>query len=270
MYLAKTDPDGSEEWSRAFGGSDSDQAYSVQQTADGGYIIVGSSSSFGEGTDIYVVKTDAGGNEEWHGTYGGSSFDRARSVQQTDDGGYVVAGYTFPLRERHSDAYLIKVDARGEEVWSRLFGMSGVDEAAFSVNLTADGGYIIAGFATRSQDRHNSDAYLVKTDADGNEEWSRTYGGAYADEVNSVGQTSDGGYILAGSTPAFGRGPLYVIRTDADGDEEWSVTLGDHTKGGAESVQQTRDGGYVVTGFTTHAYLIKLDADGNEEWSRRF
>jgi len=277
VYLVKTDGEGNEEWSRTFGGKENDSASSVQQTADGGYIIAGDTNSFGAGEfDFYLVKTDREGNEEWSRTFGGVGWDYADSVQQTTDGGYIIAGGTDSFGAGEFDFYLVKTDGEGNEEWSRTFGGVGWDYAD-SVQQTTDGGYIIAG-GTDSFGAGIYDAYLVKTDGEGNEEWSRTFGGEDNDTADSVQQTADGGYIIAGDTESFGvDGDFYLVKTDGEGNEEWSRAFGGEETEEADSVQQTADGGYIIAGYTISygagswdAYLVKTDGEGNEEWSRAF
>ena len=266
----------SRRWSRTFGGTNGDGASSVQQTADGGYIVAGSTYSFGAGdSDVYLIKTDQNGEigkgKGWTKTFGGTNRDPASSVQQTSDGGYIVAGWTESFGAGNIDVYLIKTDRSGSEVWSRTFGGSHLDQA-WSVQQTSDGGYIVAAW-TRSFGAGGYDVYLIKTDANGDEVWSRTFGGSGWDSVSSVQQTSDGGYIVAGSTESFGAGDrdAYLIKTDADGNEVWSrTTFGGSGWDSGSSVQQTSDGGYIVAGSTnsfsagwSDVYLVKTDQNGN-------
>jgi hypothetical protein len=224
-------------WTKTFGGTLSDQGYSVQQTSDGGYIIAGDSLSFGEGNyDVYLMKTDALGNVEWTNTFGGTSSDQGRSVQQTSDGGYIIAGQSHSFGAGVSDVYLIKTDTSGNAVWTQTFGGIGIDEG-YSVQQTSDGGYIIAGVTA-------SDVYLIKTDGSGNAVWEKTFGGNFGDQGASVQQTSDGGYIIAGDTWSFGAGnyDIYLIKTDASGNVVWTNTFGGELNDHGASVQQTSDG----------------------------
>jgi outer membrane protein assembly factor BamB len=275
VYLLKTDASGKEIWSKAFGGTEHDNGKSVRQTTEGGYIIAGSTNSFGVGEfDVYLLKTDADGQEEWSKTFGGSSWDEGNSVEQTSDGGYIVAG------SKDSDVYLLKTDTNGNELWSKTFG--GIeDDSGNSVQQTSDGGYIIVG-STKSFGAGGSDVYVLKTDADGDELWSSTFGGMYGDSGNSVQQTADGGYIVIGGVEDdFDElGGLetraHLIKTDSSGNELWSETFEETGEPGGDSVQQTVDGGYIISGRVTPieaigvVYLIKTNSEGNQLWRKTF
>jgi uncharacterized delta-60 repeat protein len=218
-FLIKTDANGNLQWAKTYGGTNWDQAFSVQQTSDGGYIVAGLTRSFGAGlNDIFLIKTDANGNLQWAKTYGGTNFDYAYSVQQTSDGGYIVAGGTNSFGAGGYDFFLIKTDANGDIIWAKTYGGTNND-SAFSVQQTSDGGYIVAG-RTRSFGAGGYDFFLIKTDANGNVQWAKTYGGTSSDYAFSVQQTSDGGYILAGITSSFGAGlaDIFLIKTDTNGD----------------------------------------------------
>jgi ribosomal protein S11 len=174
--------------------------------------------SFGAGSyDIFLLKTDANGNIIWAKTYGGTGYDEAYSVQQTSDGGYIVAGYTRSFGAGYDDVFLVKTDASGNIIWAKTYGGTGYDKAR-SVQQTSDGGYIVAGY-TRSFGAGNYDFFLIKTDANGNIQWAKTYGGTDIDWASSVQQTSDGGYIVAGRTNSFGADSvdIFLVKTDANG-----------------------------------------------------
>jgi hypothetical protein len=205
-------------FARTYGGTGWDLAYSVQQTFDGGYIMAGYTDSFGAGNwDIFLIKTDTNGNVQWAKTYGGTDLDMAYSVQQTSDGGYIVAGETWSFGAGWEDIFLIKTDADGNVEWAKTYGGTSYDYA-HSVQQTSDGGYIVAG-GTNTFGAGYLDIFLIKTDANGNISWAKTYGGASADWAYSVRQTSDGGYIVAGYTGSFGAGlwDIFLIKTDANG-----------------------------------------------------
>ena len=266
FYLVKTDASGNKEWDKTFGGGSTDIAYSVQQTTDGGYIIAGYTNSYGAGgADVYLVKADASGNMEWEKTFGGGSTDIAYSVQQTTDGGYIIAGYTNSYGAGSYDFYLVKTDASGSKEWEKTIG--GIyQDLAYSIAQTTDGGYIIAGQkADYSANWYY--VYLVKTDASGNKAWEQTFGGSDYEEAYSVQQTLDGGYIIAGITFSYGAGEedIYLVKTDASGNMEWEKTFGGSSYDYAYSVEQTTDGGYIIGGLTTSygageddVYLVKV------------
>jgi hypothetical protein len=277
ILLIKTDANGNVQWAKTYGGTYWDYASSVQQTSDGGYIVAGNTWSFGAGSDVLLIKTDADGNVEWAKTYGGTGDDWASSVQQTSDGGYIVAGYTGSFGAGWIDLFLIKTDADGNVEWAKTYGGTDI-EGAFSVQQTSDGGYIVSG-TTWSFGAGDWDILLIKTDADGNVEWAKTYGGTGDDWASSVQQTTGGGYIVAGYTNSFGEGydDIFLIKTDANGNIIWAKTYGGTDYDDASSVQQTSDGGYIVAGTTWSfgagggdIFLIKTAANGNVIWAKTY
>ncbi|MFZ8835387.1 MAG: hypothetical protein ACO2O5_14520, partial [Candidatus Caldipriscus sp.] len=202
-------------FAKTYGGANWDWASSVRQTSDGGYIVVGVTLSFGAGNrDIFLIKTNASGNLQWAKTYGGTNEEEAFSVQQTSDGGYIVAGFTHSFGAGNRDIFLIKTNASGNVQWAKTYGGTD-DDRAYSVQKTSDGGYIVAGF-TGSFGAGAWDVFLIKTDASGNVQWAKTYGGTNSDVASSVQQTSDGGYIVVGFTHSFGAGDrdIFLIKTD--------------------------------------------------------
>ncbi len=233
-------------------------------------------ASVGLSTSPMVSASNPPPETEWEKTFGGSDYDYAQSVQQTTDGGYIIAGATDSYGAGSYDFYLIKADASGNKEWEKTFGGSSWDNA-YSVGQTTDSGYIIAG-TTNSYGAGSYDFYLVKTDASGNKEWEKTFGGSSWDNAYSVGQTTDGGYIIAGTTNSYGAGlyDIYLVKTDASGNKEWEKTFGGSGYDEAFCAQQTTDGGYIIAGGTSSygvsvdVYLVKTDASGNKEWEKTF
>jgi hypothetical protein len=260
----------------AYGGPEDDRAHSVQETADGGYIVAGVTHSFGAGgADAWLIKTDAYGDTLWTRTFGGDGLDAAYAVQQTTDGGYIVAGVTRSFGAGGADARLIKTDAYGDTLWTRTFGGPDDDEA-FAVLQAADLGYLLAG-VTRSFGAGGADAWLIKTDAYGDTLWTRTFGGTEDDGARSVDMTTDGGYVLAGTTASFGGGGdnVVLIKTGADGTMMWTRTFGGADADSGSAVRRTRDGGCIVTGSTRSigagemdVYLVRTDFSGNLIWEK--
>ena len=212
--LVKTDSNGSEQWSKTFGLDGVYTTSSVRETPDGGYILTGHiwwDENPGP-REVWLLKADSNGTEQWNMTFGGAGQDRVNSVQNTLDGGYILAGRTGSYGAG-GDAWLLKTDANGNEQWDKTFGLDGFDRV-YSVVQTSDGGYVLAGEIDTAKNPDfkgqilysDSDAWLFKTDANGTLEWSKTIGGLKSDEARSVQLTSDGGYVIAGTTESYGSG----------------------------------------------------------------
>jgi len=221
VYILKLNSKGEIEWQKTFGGKYIDEAYSIQQTADGGYIVAGVTGSFGFGEqDAYILKLNSKGEIEWQKTFGGDGFDIATSIQQTTDGGYIAAGWTESFGSGEYDAYVLKLNSKGEVEWQKTFG-GWNDDGAYSIQQTKDGGYIVAG-GTESFGSGGTDAYILKLNSKGQLEWQKTFGGEDYDGANSIQQTKDGGYIVAGWTWSFGSGgaDVYILKLDSKGEVE--------------------------------------------------
>jgi hypothetical protein len=265
-------------WSETYGGTNADRGRSVQETSDGGFIVTGYTESFGNGyRDIWLIKTDASGTEEWNQTFGGTGDDYGQCGRETSDGGFIVTGYTESFGSGGRDIWLIKTDASGAEEWNHTFGGTGADYA-YSVQETSDGGFIVTGY-TESFGSGGRDIWLIKTDASGAEEWNQTFGGTGSDVGRSVQQTSGGGFIVTGysNSNTTGYNSVWLIKTDASGSEEWNQTYGGDFADVGWSGQETSEGGFIVTGYTDSfgsgdrdIWLIKTDANGAEEWNQTF
>jgi len=269
VYLIKTDSMGDTAWSRTYGGASYEYGYSVHQTTDGGYIIVGFTDSFGNGRQVYLIKTDSFGDTLWTKTYGDTLTEYGYAVQQTTDGGYIIVGLTNSFGNGNQ-VYLIKTDSLGDTLWTKTYGGPGRDRG-FSVQQTADGGYIIAG--DFNYPLNYDPVALLKTDSLGDTLWTKTYGTEWY-FGRSVQQTLDGGYVIAGYNNSGG---AYLVKTDSLGDTLWTKVI--YWEGGAiESycVRQTLDGGYVMAGKGLAPYeyyyfiLIKTDSLGDTLWIKTY
>jgi len=272
VWLMKTDEIGNSLWTKKIGGNTYyDGGFDVRQTMDSGYIIIGDTYSFGAGErDILLVRTDSLGNSAWMKTFGGSNDDFGNSVQQTNDGGYILIGATNSFGNGNVDLWLIKTNSKGDSIWSKTFGGVLLDAGA-TVLQTSDLGFILTGW-TKSFGSGEADIWLIKTDSNGDSIWSKTYGGMLDDYGNALDETSDGGFIIVGSTESFGFGKtdVYLMRVDSHGDTLWTKTYGGELDEGGYSVRQTFDGGYIIAGSTESFgagnydfWIIKTDSLGN-------
>jgi outer membrane protein assembly factor BamB len=263
-------------WAYIFGGSKRDEAYTVRQTSDRGYILVGSTESLRTGkADVLLIKTDDHGKKQWIRTFGGTYNDGAYDVRQTSDGGYILIGNKDS--QGNDDVWLIKTNAQGVKQWERTFG-GGKDDMGGSVWQTSDGGYILGGW-TSSYGSGWMSAWVIKTDARGMKQWERVFSGSAGDMAYSAQQTSDGGYIVAGWTASYGAGQAdgWLIKTDSQGRKQWERTFGGPNADSLTCLQQTPDGGYILGGLTKSygagkddMWLIKTDPGGRKQWHRTF
>ncbi|UCH65200.1 MAG: hypothetical protein JSW63_11415, partial [Ignavibacterium sp.] len=268
VLLLKTDSFGNTLWTKTFRGNDWNEGKSVQQTIDGGYIILGGSGGDKWSSDVLLIKTDSSGNILWLKTFGGNNHDIGNSIQQTTDGGFILVGKVNGVgMVPRGDGLLMKTDVNGDTLWTKTFA-GGTWTDFGEVKQTNDGGYVIIG--TRMSSSNADDALFIKTDSLGNTEWSKTFGGNSGDTGASIQQTIDGGYIITGITGSFGAGAadVWLIRTDTLGDTLWTVTFGETSYEHGYSVQQTTDGGYIIAGanwfsgvFNGDVWLIKTSID---------
>ncbi len=300
------------QWQRCLGGFDFDVANEVQQAIDGGYIVAGwTASDDGDvtvnngGVDLWAVKLNALGVLQWQRTYGGSGFDRASSVKEISDEGFILAGVTssndgdVSVNHGGEDVWVVKLDGAGSLVWQRTFGGAG-EEQASEVIPTTDGGFALAGYTTSTDGEvtgnHGlSDFWVIKLDDSGTLQWQKTLGGASHDGASSVQQTLDGGFIVAGHTGSndgdvsgsHGGWDFWIVKLDSMGNLEWQKALGGTNDDEASAVWQTSDGGFVVAGgsnsndgdvsgnheslfgwTTQDMWVVKLHAGGDLEWQK--
>lgn len=260
-----------------YGGNGMDTFRWIVPTDDGGYTLVGFTESFGAGKrDIWVVKVNASGGEEWNRTYGGSAHDWANAAIRTDDGGLFVSGTTESYGAGGSDFWLLKVDANGTEEWNRTYGGSDEDFGP-EIAESPDGGYAVLG-TTESYGAGRSDVWLVKVGTNGTEAWNRTYGGDFDEGAFSLARTENGGFALAGYTSSFSRGfdlDAWLVKVAENGIEEWNQTYGRNASEVAFGVVPAGDGGFTLIGTTQVSnlrtgWLREVNATGVEEWTREF
>ncbi|HRA60505.1 MAG TPA: hypothetical protein PK901_11700, partial [Bacteroidia bacterium] len=282
-WVVKLDPIGYIQWQNTIGGGSYDYLTSIQQTTDGGYILGGMSQSdvSGDKTEIcqgdfdyWVVKLDASGNIQWQNTIGGNSWDELESLEQTTDGGYILGGYSYSdisgdkteNCQGNHDYWVVKLDASGNIQWQNTIG-GNLDDLLYSVQQTSDGGYILGGASGSgfSGDKTESsqgyfDYWVVKLYTTGNIQWQNTIGGGSLDHLNSIQQTSDGGYILGGvsisdisgdkTENSQGANDYWVVKLDASGNIQWQNIIGGNSGDYLTSIQQTTDGKYILGGYS--------------------
>ncbi len=278
IYLIKTDSSGNELWYKTFGGIESlDNGINIVQTENGEYLIMGLGSSYETGSqDIYIIKTDSSGNEEWSEIIEGTYFDYNIRVAPTQDDGFIIMKNS--LSEGAMNFGLIKTDYFGSMIWENEIGGTG-DDYGYAMTQTSDSGYIITGYTNSFGDAIQN-IYLVKTDWSGEKQWSQAYNIGDQDSGRSVQQTEDSGYIILGTSGTLESGytNIFLLKTDESGKEQWANTYGGDDFDYGLSVLQTSDGGYIIAGWTysygagnsADVYLIKTDNSGEELWHKVF
>ncbi len=264
-------------WEIYFGTNKEDFGEAIVQTRDLGYIIAGYSQTGGPGNnfDIYVIRTDVDGDEVWSRFYNNGVTEHAYDITTATDGGYVIAGDIKVSQTDEFDAYLLKIDEKGDVVWSHQYG--GIDsDQVFSVSPTPDGGYILSG-RTRSFGAGGEDMYLIKTDVNGVEEWSKTFGNTDDDKAEDA-ISFNGGFAAVGAYKEPGGNPpilndLFLVLTDANGNKIDSLLFGGAEADEGLAIIETLDGGLAMTGSTgnnSDALLLKVDQNLNIELSESF
>ena len=281
-WVLKLDSNGNVIWEKTYG--DDTEITSLHQTSDGGYVLTGYVFYVVEtppgqpkdiAVDILVLKLDVNGNVIWHKTYDGTGNEENPSVKQTNDGGYVVAAYTDTVAGDERNLWILRLDSTGNIVWEKTYGTSGKEgyhnssEMSISIQVTSDGGYIIA-------DHTAGDFWILRLDGNGNIIWNKVYGGVLGDAAFSIQQTSEGGYVVAGSTGSFGNmGDAWILKLDPSGDISWQKTYGGDDTDFTTSIEQTADGGYVSVGATAsfgdesfNLWILRLSSSGNIIWQK--
>jgi predicted secreted protein len=276
VWLILTDESGDPQSSHTFGGVDRDIGWGIIEVSSGGFLIVGETESFGAGDfDAWLIRVDANGNHLWNQTYGGLYDEWGWTVVEVSTGGFVFSGRTSSLGAGSFDVWLVRTDSNGNHIWNHTFGGIDIDAGRGMVELST-GGFAIIG-QTASFGAGFYDFYLIRTDADGNLVWSRTYGGTGLDEAASIAELSTGGFVLTGDTFSYGAGSsdVWLIRTDANGNSLWNRTFGGADADGGMSVIEMSSGGYAITGETASLgaggadlWLIRTNADGIASWNQ--
>lgn len=287
-WIVKTDAFGDIQWQNTIGGSNDDRFHTLHETTDGGYILGGYSYSNISGdktenslglNDYWIVKTDSTGNIQWQNTIGGDREDITQSIQQTNDGGYILGGtsgskISGDKTENNIGSYdywIVKTDSIGNIQWQNTIGGSNYD-ALSEIQQTADGGYILGGYSfsnisgDKTQNNWDStlntcDYWIVKTDSVCNIIWQKTIGGNGYDRLCSIQQTADGGYILGGYSNSNISGDktenscnntadYWIVKIDAVGNIEWQNTIGASSINYFSCVRQTNDWGYILAGYS--------------------
>lgn len=267
VYLVRTDTLGDTLWTKAYGGDGYDYSYSLCKTLDNGFVLAGRSSSFGQGDDVYIIKTDSMGNQIWEKTYGGSLFDVAYAIRETYDGGYIIAGFSSSFG--NSGAYVIRTDSLGDSLWTRLYG-GVMSDLASHVELLDDTSYIIAG-CTESFGATYGDFLIVKFNDNGDTIWTKNYGGEYTEWAYAAKKTADNCYTITGWTDSYGGtygSNIYLVKCDEWGDSVWTGVYANDSNEAAFDMQIMSDRSYIIVGSTNSygaggedVYLIKTEPD---------
>ncbi|MBF0466836.1 MAG: hypothetical protein HQK88_11410 [Nitrospirae bacterium] len=290
MWILKLDSAGTPTWQNTYGGhgtcynvigcsntgagiSGIEYAKSIEQTSDGGYIVLGYTGTFGAGSDdIWVLKLNSNGTIKWQKTYGTTEVENSYSIKQISDGGYIIAGNRISVCDLTADILFIRLDADGNVIWAKTYG-NGNQSFTFSAIESIYGGYIVAGY-TNAFGTGDEDVWVLKLDPTGAIEWQKTYGGTGNDFAYSILQTTDGGYLVAGSTNSFGSGAydVWALKLFSNGEIQWQNAYGGPGDDFASSysIAQTSYGGYLLAGNTdsygaggSDFWVVKVAPDGS-------
>lgn len=259
-------------WRRTYGGIGISEARSVRQTTDGGYVIAGSTGSFGNGSsDIYVLHTDALGEPDWSRVYGGLGVDNGVACRELQDG-YIIAGTTSSGSNGSYDMLVIRTDLQGVPIWERNYGTSAWD-LCNSLEVLSDG--FVLGGISYGGGMQNGAAFIVRTDLNGDTLWTKKFGGSFRLECNGLTQTADQGIVIAGSMgTSQGSEDGFISKLDADGNQLWLTPLGGDSTDALKSVVESSTGDLVACGITrsevdvAQIYLVGVNGGGQFQWSQ--
>jgi len=287
LYILKVDSSGRELWSKKEGGSGRECGYAVAETADGDYIVAGVTESEGPGDpenygsygNVLIVKYSSNGSKMWQKAYGYDGYESAQSLQLTEDGGFIIAGYSHTLA---ADFYVLKCDANGNKIWDNHYGDDKV-QVGRDIKVVPGNGYIISG--TTMDENARTKGYIVKIDNDGNEEWHNTYGDAemfYT--INSLEIANNGGFIATGYTSndifPNNSSDLWILKIDSNGNFQWEKFMGGDKLDIGHDIIVGSDNGYVIAGetrsygngstYSADSWIIKIDDNGNSVWTKTY
>jgi hypothetical protein len=271
------------QWQKTISNTNQAIIYNAQQTTDGGYILAGYKEYTLNNGNYWIAKLNSNADIEWEKIYGSADFNKSINIQQTINNGYIVA-YFITDNNYNINSWILKLTPSGDIEWKKSY-VGSSDNILNSIKQTADKGYIAVG-QTRSNngdipnDQRNFDAWIIKLAANGNLEWTKTFGGAYHEEMNDVQQTTNGEYLIVGQTESsdgditnnHGHADLWVLKLQANGNLAWQKTYGGSNFDNANCIQKTNDGHYIIAGGTesndgditnSHgdedAWVIKID-----------
>ncbi len=272
-------------WAALYGGPEAEAMEGIWATSDGGFIVAGETESYGHlDGDAWLLKLDAYGNVMWQKTYGGPRGDMLTVVRQTNDGGYVAAGWTKSFGAGKADMWVVKLDAAGAIQWQKTYGGAQMEQA-WSIVPVSSGGYIIAG-GTTSFGAGGADYWVLKLADNGAVQWQKTYGGpgndggggVYAEFVVRVLEDEDGNFVVASHTASFGHGDddIWIIKLGTGGNIIWEKAYGGSDEDSMYSFQEASGGGYIVPGVSASfnpdwsgdLWTLKLAKSGNIEWEK--
>jgi hypothetical protein len=254
VYLLKIKPNGDTLWTRTYGGIGDDEALAITPTSDGNFIAAGCTSSFGDNYfDVYLIKIKPNGDTLWTKTYGGAYYggvynNFALAISPTPDGNFIVAVSSSPF------IVLLKITSIGDTLWSKTYKRNW-GNVPLSIISTSDGNFIAAG-CTSSFGDVSSDIYVIKINPNGDTLWTRTYGETGNYEATTITSTSDGNFIVAGTTSSIGAGNVFLLKIKPSGDTLWTKTYGGTNDGWAYSITPTLDGNFIIAGISNNDVLL--------------
>jgi hypothetical protein len=277
LFVVKTDSIGDTLWTRIYSTPSNDRCSSVQETFDGGYILTGYSQPIGStNSDIFLLKINNSGNQEWMKTFDSGEADQASAIFQNSDSGFILTG-TIRINLGQTQAFLMRTNSFGDSLWVKRYIVTSGDVGGTCVRQTVDGGFIITG--SMSLIGSNTDVYFQKTDSSGNLLWARSYGNYFNEYGKYFIESPDGGFLIAGlaDTSFISVIDMLLIKTDSVGDTLWTNIYPSYDEDRIESIISTTDGGYILTGnssfapFTnSDAFLVKIDSSAQILWSKSY